>query len=718
MTDASPSGSPIRRRVGWFLLLATALALLLWFVWPAAVSDAAPRFVGSSTCAGCHAGEFRQWQQSHHHQAMQAATDASVLGDFNNASLAEGDAARFSRHGDTFVVRTTGPDGKPHDYPVRYTFGVEPLQQYLLELPGGRLQAFTGAWDSRPQQAGGQRWFALYPEASGKPADPLHWSAIDQNWNANCASCHTTDLRKNFDATTQQYATRFAEAGVGCEACHGPGSAHVDWAQKGQPDALANAGLTVDFGNQPLGSWHYDSQREEVVGQGAGSVQVETCATCHGLGTPLEESVPHGQPVEDHKRMALLDPSLYFPDGQIKGEVFEYGSFLQSRMYHAGVTCSNCHNPHSGELRAQGNAVCTQCHQSSRYDTSDHFHHPVGSAGAQCVACHMPSRTYMGVDVRHDHSLRVPRPDLSTKLGSPNACNQCHSDKSADWAAAAIASWPNGGYQGYQQFAEAIWAGREGAPGATTSLVSLLNDSRQPAIARATALALLLENGGAGLDGASLHLVAKDASPLLRRTAAEVPQVAASLLDDPVRSVRISAARTLAASPASAAETTAGRELEQALNLSTDRPETHVMSAGMAAARGDMTQAENELRAALSLDSAYVPALVNLADLYRSQGQEVKANKLLADASQRLPKDASLHYAAGLAAIRAGQPALDELAAANRLAPDNAQFAYVYALALVDEGRVETAMQVLQSSLQQNPWHRPSLALLARLQAH
>ena len=144
---------------------------------------------------------------------------------------------------------------------------------------------------------------------------------------------------------------------------------------------------------------------------------------------------------------ALLEPGLYHSDGQIDGEVYEYGSFLQSRMHAASVTCSDCHDPHSLKLRAEGNALCAQCHLPERFDLSAHHNHEPGSAGAQCVNCHMPTKTYMVVDARRDHSIRVPRPDLSISLGTPNACTPCHADRPAQWAAEAVAGWYPGGRQ-------------------------------------------------------------------------------------------------------------------------------------------------------------------------------------------------------------------------------------------------------------------------------
>ncbi len=742
--EALASGRAQRWNRGLLLvgagLMILVVSLALYSAWrdPAAggptidrrgTGGGAPDFVGSRACAGCHAEQHQAWLGSHHQLAMQPASETSVLGDFNQARLADGDGATFFRDGDAFMVRTTGPQGTVRDYPIHYTFGVEPLQQYLIALPGGRLQAFGTAWDSRPREQGGQRWFALYPESQGQPASPLHWSAIDQNWNGACAHCHSTGLRKHYDAKTQRYATTFSEVSVGCEACHGPGSAHLAWARDphGHADIGPGHGLSLDFGKDARGHWRYDASAGRVIGQGprSGALEVETCARCHALGTPIHEDPVHGQPVSDEIRVALLDPELYFPDGQIKGEVFEYGSFIQSRMFHAGVTCANCHEPHSARLRAEGNGLCTQCHQAAAYDTPAHSHHPAGSAGSQCVACHMPERTYMRIDGRRDHSIRVPRPDLSASLGTPNACNQCHQEQSPAWAAGRIDHWRAVHTKGLQRFGPALRAAAEGAPGARQSLERLIGDPEQPAIARATALSLLADSAaGNQIDdaGSLFRQAADDRSPLVRRAAARHPSAALALLDDPVRAVRIAAAESLAALAAPPSSRAASQTLQaaagqyrQAQALNADRPEAHLGLAGFHAAQGDLESAQAELETALALDPAFVPAAINLADFHRAQGHDDRAEAVLREARRHAPEAPALSYALGLLEVRGGHHklALEALAAARRQAPDNPEYAYVYALALNERGDSAGAIEVLEASLGQHPFHRPSIAALA-----
>ncbi|HEX8115106.1 MAG TPA: cytochrome c3 family protein, partial [Kofleriaceae bacterium] len=452
-------------------------------------------FVGEAVCASCHPRQAAAWTGSHHQRAMQPASEATVLGDFAGARFPHaGVSSTLFRRAGAYVVRTDGPDGALHDYDVRYTFGVAPLQQYLVGFPGGRLQSPEIAWDSRPAADGGQRWFHLYPGERIGPTDPLHWTGVAENWNHMCADCHSTGVRKSWSAQTGAYSTRFAEVSVSCEACHGPGAQHVAWASD-PPDrrrAIAHEGLSIALDERAGVFWPRDPSTHKPARSRPRSTEreIEMCARCHARRGLVHEDVVHGQPAGDDYRVALLDDDLYYPDGQIKGEVYEYGSFVQSRMFAAGVTCSDCHDPHRGGLRAPGNGLCLSCHEPA-YATPKHHFHRAGSAGSQCVDCHMPPTMYMVIDRRRDHSLRVPRPDRSGKLGVPNPCNGCHANRSAGWAARTVEAWYGHTPSGLQQFAEALAAGTQGAPDAQRLLAALVADRSQPTIARASALARL-----------------------------------------------------------------------------------------------------------------------------------------------------------------------------------------------------------------------------------
>jgi predicted CXXCH cytochrome family protein len=425
--------------VAWWLLRDASTPEL------AVPQPAAATYVGAKTCAQCHASQHEAWKGSHHALAMQEVSESTVLGNFNNVEFNYGTIkSRFFRGDGTFMVRTDGPDSKLTDYEIKYTFGWTPLQQYLVEFPGGRLQALPIAWDTRSRNDGGQRWFHLYPDEKIGHDDPLHWTGLYQNWNLQCAACHSTNLKKGYDPTTRNYKTTFNEINIACEACHGTGSRHVEWARKAKPPYSAEdgKGLQVVLQSRWSEAWKRESGDAETTRRDrpAADRLMNVCAACHSRRSTIAEGGRAGAPLEDTHRLAMLTAPNYYADGQIREEVYVWGSFRQSVMYQRGVTCMDCHEPHALKLRAEDNSLCTRCHNASVFDAEQHHFHRAGTKGAECVECHMPARTYVVVDPRRDHSMRVP-PDLSSSPGSPNACTQCHADRKADWAAAAMDKW-------------------------------------------------------------------------------------------------------------------------------------------------------------------------------------------------------------------------------------------------------------------------------------
>ena len=334
-------------------------------------------YVGSETCATCHRDQAALWHGSQHHHAMAHASDDTVLGDFNDASFDyHGVRSRFFKKDGKFLVETDGPDGKLATFEVKYTFGLDPLQQYLVEFPDGRVQALSLSWDSRPKEEGGQRWFHLYPHEDIRHDDILHWTKLNQNWNFMCAECHSTGVRKNYDATTDSFHTTWAEISVGCETCHGKGSGHVAWAKGAWPFAKddPSKGLSVRFDERSGVTWARDADsgqpRRSAIPANVRK-EVETCGLCHARRGQISEDWVPGRPLSDTHIVALMTQGIYQPDGQMQDEVYNYGSFKQSKMYAAGVTCSDCHDPHSAKLKLAGDKVCTQCHAET-YTTAAH----------------------------------------------------------------------------------------------------------------------------------------------------------------------------------------------------------------------------------------------------------------------------------------------------------------------------------------------------------
>jgi len=693
------------------------------------------QYVGRATCVECHRAESEAYRGSHHDLAMQPADSTTVLGDFGGRTFSyAGITSTFTRRDGGYWVRTDGPDGALHDYRIAYTFGVYPLQQYLIEFPRGRLQALGIVWDTRPRPEGGQRWYHLYPGERVDAGDILHWTGPLQNWNYMCADCHSTDLRRGYQSAADSFATTWSEIDVSCEACHGPAWAHLQWARKDPATRYrrdSTAGLIVRLPRHAAGTWAFQGEKPIAVRARPleSTAEVETCGQCHARrGTIWKERRP-GENLEQSLRVALLDEELYFPDGQQRDEVYEYGSFLQSKMARAGVTCSDCHDPHSGKLRAEGNTLCTSCHLPADYDTPAHHFHKAGTVEARCVSCHMVTRDYMVVDARRDHSFRVPRPDLTLRLGTPNACTGCHANQSPAWATAAVNRWYPGRDTSRVHYGEAIQAGRTQAPGAERALIALAQDTVYPAIARATAVSLMLSNAGSRTLSA-IQIALGDPDPRVRRTAVEAIQsveptlrlrMGVPLLTDSIRSVRVAATGSLAGVPASlwsAEERKAfergAAEYREAQLANDDRAEAHVNLGQFAGEQGDWATAEREFRTATRRWTRFPPAWVDLAEAARHLRAEPAADSALRAGLEANPASGDLHHALGLSLIRQGRQAesLGELAQAVQFDSANARFAYVYAVGLHDLGQPDRALVLLDATTRRHPNDVEALQIL------
>ena len=698
------------------IILMPPVYLLRYFNRPSIDRKTRATFIGAKKCATCHRQEYEKWRNSHHDLAMDVAADNTVLGNFNDAEFEIfGVRSRFYRKEGKFLVHTQGPGGRMEAYEITHTFGVYPLQQYLIPFPGGRKQCLPIAWDV-PKK----RWYHLYPKEPIDPNDWLYWTNAGQNWNGMCAECHSTNLKKGFDSKADTYETGWSEIDVSCEACHGPGSRHAAWAEipeMGRPE-IKNRALAV----QTAGI--------------SSSDQVELCAPCHSRRSSLGDNTHTGGNFLNGFVPQSLNRGMYFPDGQILEEVYVYGSFLQSKMYNREVRCSDCHDVHSIKTVKEGNGLCLQCHRGDLYDTRDHHFHkmkgekgdPLRSAtgeilfevgtGAQCAQCHMPGRVYMGIDYRPDHSLRIPRPDLSSDVGVPNACNRCHAEKSNQWSQEYITKWYGTKYKPH--WGTIIDAGRKRVPEAVKNLVRLGSDRLYPTIARATAMSLL-EAYSDTVTVQTFEHALSDESAMIRHAAVRhfppldpkklVPRIS-PLLYDPIRSVRLEAVRRLAEIP----QLKLGGDLESvyqrvlgeykgAMEYSADFSASRLNLGNLYVNLGEIKKAEENFKAEIQIDADFYPAKVNLAMLYNRMGKNSHAEKLLRAVVGRHPELYEIQYSLGLllAEDKNYREAAHYLASAAEGRPNHSRIHYNLGLLLSRLDRLSEAESALQRALAIEP---------------
>ncbi len=664
-------------------------------------SSALTEYVGSDSCGTCHATQYQSWLTSHHAKSMQPATSESVLGNFDEAAFSHGGIETLFREIDgRYIVQTKSAEGTYKEFTIAYTFGVDPLQQYLIELDDGRYQAFDIAWDTLRQQ-----WFHLSPVLEHGSAsseietvpEGVHWASRGFNWNRQCADCHSTNVQVG--STNGGYETRFDAHNVACEACHGAGLPHTNDTSKPYADVA--------------------------------------CAPCHSRRSQIAEGFQPPDQLLDYYVPAPTIRPLYFDDGQIRDEVYVYGSFLQSRMHMAGVTCSDCHAPHSARLRSSGTALCLRCHNENppnnfqdavgNFDTPQHHMHPV--TPIECVDCHMPKRTYMQIDDRRDHSLRVPRPDLSIKYGTPNACSNCH-DEDDEWAMQQIIQYH--GYRRRSHFSETLLSGSRRHFDAERDLAELAKDPEQPPMARANAL-LLLSGYESGYSAEAVAVGLNDPEPLVRLHALQSigrlhqnkrHDALKRLLSDPIKAIRTDVARIavdyLSDFTEPSERTLLLSVLEEYMAIQTQRtdlPEAHTNLATISIALGQFDAAEKQLRNALAIEPEWIPGLVNLADLYRRVGRDSEAGDILEKAIAIKPPIAEAQIAYGMWLIRSGRlsDALNQFQRSYELEPEGLRNGYLYALALKENNNRKKAIEVAELAVDRFGDHRILLELLATM---
>jgi len=480
-------------------------------------------YIGEEACKSCHETEYNLWSGSHHDWAMKIASMETVLGNFNDQEvILDGVSYHFTKDGEDFVANVNETDGSVETYVIDYTFGVTPLQQYITRLKDGKHQVLRASWDSKDN-----KWFHQYKDQKFQPNDWLHWTQGGQRWNTMCAECHSTDLKKNYDWMADTFHTTWSSINVSCEACHGPGKQHVDWAE-----------------GPAKGTDYY------VIGDSTQRSQIDHCGPCHSRRAKLTQNMEPGKAFEEQYLLQTATPEFYHPDGQIMEEDYVIGSFLQSKMYNYGVKCSDCHNSHSMELKLSGNDLCMQCHDP-KFNSQEHHFHPAGTESALCVNCHMTGQTYMGNDFRRDHSFRIPRPDQSVEFGTPNACTGCHTDQSDEWAADNIIAWYGDKRPEHYSDALLLTTVDQITAEEQALIQTFINNPLEPFLTRATAIDNYTFNYSENDFEALVKATKDDAAMVRYKALMKFMQAAATdrhtlgiqHLDDPARIVRIAAAQ-------------------------------------------------------------------------------------------------------------------------------------------------------------------------------
>ena len=625
-------------------------------------------FIGDENCKECHANQFKSWQGSHHDKAMQVVSDSSVLGNFNNVKFkSQGVTSHFYKKGEDYFVNTEGPEGDYVDYKIEYVFGVKPLQQYIVQFPNGHYQCLRTAWDTETG-----KWFDLYPDFKVVHSEWLHWSRGGLNWNTMCSDCHSTNVRKNYDFDTHSYDTKYAIINVSCEACHGPGKNHIDQVsllgEKYKPSG--DLKMTVETQSKDL---------------------VDQCARCHMRREQISEQFNFEGSMLDHYFPELINERTYHPDGQILDEVYVYGSFVQSKMYHNDVTCINCHDAHSLKLKFEGNKLCLQCHVPETYNSPAHHFHSNNSEGAKCINCHMTGKYYMGNDFRRDHSFRIPRPDLSIKYGTPNACIQCHTDKDNEWA------WDNFkkhyGEPDYKHFSELLAPGILNKENGLDALLELARDTIYPDIARASAVNSMSNYLDADTINNMISFL-NDDSALVKGTALDVlgnldtkdyVNYLLPKLKDEKRSVRVKAFFAISylddiqiPEDYKTVYKKAKKEFETKLNATSDFVGGRVKRADYYLKKGDLKAAIKGYENALELDNINNIVRTNLANLYYRDKNYPKVEEAYKKVIELEPEYAQTYYSYALllAELNRLDEAIEQMHLAIKYMPENIRFYY------------------------------------------
>lgn len=703
-------------KVNILIKIISCLIVLVFSSYVFSNQNAIPQ--ANQECTACHQQSTKEWRESDHAKAMAVANEVNVLGNFDNETATHyGQKAYFFIKDNRYQV-SISYDNKTDTYPIKYTFGHFPLQQYLVETEQGKLQVLPFAWDSRVKEEGGQRWYHNYSHEEIRPEDRLHWRQPLQNWNGMCADCHSDGLVRKYDTEKNSFNSQFDNINVGCLSCHGDMSEHISTNTDTTTKRTARGDVTSI--KHPTGQWLRSIGDKTAHWQGdkRDNSFMDGCFACHALRAPLTDGIQPKVSFLDQFTPQLLASPNYHADGQIKEEVYVYGSFLQSKMYATGVNCLDCHDKHTMKLKIEGNGLCLQCHGAEVYNVKEHHQHQDSASGAQCVNCHMPENRYMGVDDRRDHSFKIPRPDVSQAFGTPNACIKCHDDKNNEWASNNLEKW-HGKPEPLNINKEYLMALNSGQALTLKQHLSIIGDEKLDVISRATAIQLLSYTtqspNSEALSAQVLTPYLTHDEPLFRLSAVTIAtqlpsidkiKVISPLLTDRYKAIRVAAARSLVTSDIAKEDQPlfdkAFKALVHANEVNSWRGEGLANQGVLAMEMNDLAQTEESFKKAIKIEPYFEAGYINLADIYRAQQRAFQVATVLLKGIKNLPNSANLHYAYGLHLIRQKEmkKAINSFKAAMGLSPDNPQFSYTYILALDGNKQSKKALSQLKALIQ------------------
>jgi len=655
-------------------------------------------YTGSIACKECHSNEYDAWARSHHalaERTVQLALDRPAF-DPPSTIHAGSQSAQVHLEGPVPQIVADDLSGQSRSHAVRRVIGADPLRQFLVDGPSGRMQAMEAAYD--PTRGD---WFDVFGNEDRRPGEWGHWTGRGMNWNSMCAACHNTRLHKNYAEQDDSYHTQMAEMSVGCEACHGPSKAHSAW----QLDHKLTDGLKQQA--KPPDPTLPHLSRDQ---------NLDTCASCHARRSSITGDFVPGQSFFDQFSLDGVDESeTFYADGQVRDEDYEFSAFLGSKMYAAGVRCMDCHDVHSGRTLLAGNTLCMKCHtgafpKAPVINPFTHTFHAPASAGSQCVNCHMPQTTYMQRHARHDHGFTIPDPLLTEKTNVPNACNRCHADKSADWAAAAVQQWYGAKMdRPSHQRAVAFAAARKGDGAARPALVAILADPGESFYWKSAAVRLL---GRWANDSTVVSVLSEQlhaAHPLVRESGVttlapavdhdpELRQAIQPLLSDPSRNVRVAAAQAMAGQIDS--DSPAAREYLASLDEQADQPAGQFQLAVYQHNRGNPDSAIAHLERAVTWDQQSPSLHREAAVLFATLARPREALLQIELACRLDPENAEYELLHGLAAVEAGDPAdgIEAMERAVRLDPHFSRAWYNIGLMKQKAGSFAEALAALKKA--------------------